>query len=148
MIESGDAGGFTISTGGLGAFISVTIDTAVYDRMAVFKSAYWYTDICYLFISKGDKADTLQIEFRPKNSEQENSLDKLAREFCNRLVDQQVREAVAAETGNIRDALIEKAFFEGGKHLDPSILRSDESAIPSQSESYKDRSLKIPQGKP
>ena len=145
MIESGDAGGFTISTGDLGTFISVTIDTAVYDRNAVFRTAYWYTDICYLFIAKGDEPGILLVEFRSKNSEQESLLERLARDFCNRLVDQQVREIVAAETGNIRDALIEKAFFEGGKHLDPTILLSDESAVPSQGESYKDPSLIIPQ---
>jgi His-Xaa-Ser system protein HxsD len=138
-----DLAGLQIFSDELGAYIVVVIDTAIYERAAVMKTAYWQTNQCYVFIAKGNAPDTLKIEFRAKDPTQADGLEPFARDFCNRLLDQQVRELVATETGEIRDALVRKAFFEGNKHLDPAILRSDESAIPASGQSYKEDPVKI-----
>jgi His-Xaa-Ser system protein HxsD len=120
----------------LGAVARVRIDTSVYSKTAVFKTAYWYTDRCYLFLSTpDDPVETIQVEVRPKEEVGRDELVALCREFCNSLIDQQVRQDVIAETGSIRETLVKKAFFEGGKH--PDGLRSKEEDIP------KDDPLKI-----
>ena len=146
MSKPRDVSGLIISTDDLGEFISVTIDVSVYDKAAVFKSAYWFTDTCYLFVKRDKSSQFFIIEFRVKDGAQANTLEGLVREFCNRLVDQQVRETVADETGEIRDALVKKAFFEGSKHLDPLVLRSNETNAPSSNQSYVDDPLDISQG--
>ena len=138
-----DLAGLQIFTDELGAYIAVEIDTAIYQRAAVMKTAYWQTNQCYVFIAKGNVPDTLKIEFRVKDPAQADDLEPLARDFCNRLLDQQVRELVATETGGIRDDLVRKAFFEGKKRLDPAILQSDESAVPASGQSYKEDPVKI-----
>ena len=135
--------GLQVFTDELGAYIAIVIDTAIYQRTAVMKTAYWQTNQCYVFIAKGNAPDTLKIEFRVKDPAQSDDLEPLAREFCNRLLDQQVRELVASETGEIRDALVRKAFFEGNKRLDPAILQSNESAIPASGQSYKEDPVEI-----
>ena len=140
-----DLAGLQVSTDELGAYVAVIIDTAIYQRTAVMKTAYWQTNYCYVFIAKGNSTDTLKIELRVKDPAQVVDLEPLARDFCNRLLDQQVREMVATETGEIRDTLVKKAFFEGRKHLDPAILRSDESAVPTHGQSYKEDPVDISQ---
>ena len=143
---SEDLAGLRVSHDELGIFIVVEVDTTVFDRIAVMKTAYWFTDTHYIFIARGDTPDSLRIELRTKAQTEPGDLELLAREFCNRLLDQQVREMVAAETGEIRDALIKKAFFEGSRHVDPAVLRSDEGAIPARDQSYKDDPLGISKG--
>jgi len=84
----------------LGAFATFLIDTAVYNKITIFKTAYWYTNHCYVFLSKPDDlTETVRIEIRPKKEIGGEELIVLCREFCNSLVDQQVRQYVIAETG-------------------------------------------------
>jgi His-Xaa-Ser system protein HxsD len=126
----------------LGAVARVCVDTSVYSKTAIFKTAYWYTDRCYLFLSTpDDPAETIQVEVRPKDELSHKELAALCREFCNSLIDQQVRQDVIAETGSIRETLVKKAFFEGGKQ--PDGLRSKEEDIPTEGQSYEDDPLKI-----
>ena len=138
-----EPGNFIVTRDELGELITVTIDNTVYSREAVFKSAYWFTNGYYIFLARGDEPHTLQVQMRLKNSDNADSLENSAREFCNRLADQQVREFVASETGMIRDVLIKKAFFEGSKHFDPDILRSNETNVPLPTDSYVDDPLKV-----
>ena len=127
----------------LGALARVRIDPSVYSQTAIFKTAYWYTDTCFLFLSRLKNGEIIEIEVRPKSKVRRDALVRLTREFCNCLIDQQVRQTVIAETGEIRDVLIRKAFFEGKMRLDPESLRSDESHVPDDDQSYKDDPLGI-----
>lgn len=134
--KHGDLAGLHVSSDDLGKFVTVTVETAIYSQESVLKTAYWFTDQCYVFIDKSTPEDSsLLVELRNKSSV-DDSLTKLAREFCNRLLDQRVRDIVIKETGKVRDFLVEKAFQDGSKHLDPTLLRSDETAIPKPSETY------------
>jgi His-Xaa-Ser system protein HxsD len=132
------------TTDSLGAFACLSVNTAVYSKTALFKAAYWYTERCYLFLSRPlDTPSTIQVEIRPKSTISQPDLIALCREFANSLIDQQVRQEVIAETGNVRDALIKKAFFEGSNHLDPDKLSSNEEHVPTADQSYKNDPLKI-----
>jgi His-Xaa-Ser system protein HxsD len=132
------------ATDSLGAVACLNVNTSVYSKTAVFKTAYWYTERCFLFLSRPlDLSDTIQVEIRPKSSITKDELIVMCREFANNLIDQQVRQEVIAETGNVRDALIKKAFFEGSHHIDPEKLTSNEEYVPGADQSYKSDSLKI-----
>lgn len=133
------SGGLQVSTDDLGNRITVSVGLSIYTHTSILKTAYWFTDQCYVFIDRVEGAeDLLRIELRNKESTSNESLEILAREFCNRLLDQRVRDIVFKETRKVRDFLVEKAFFEGSKHLDPTLLQSDESSIPSSNQSYRD----------
>ena len=136
--------GITWTTDTLGVVAYLSADTSIYSKTAVFKTAYWYTDRCYLFLSRSeDSPETIQVEIRPKTTLSNVELFSLCREFANNLIDQQVRQQVIAETGNIRDALVKKAFFEGSSQLSSDKLLSNEEHIPTADQSYKDDPLKI-----
>lgn len=139
-----DAKAITSETDDLGALARFTIDTLVYSKTAIFKTTYWFTDRCYIFLSRVDnRPSTIDIEVRPKSVTSREDLIVLCREFCNSLIDQQVRQDVIAETGPIRDNLLKKAFFEGRDHLPPDTLRSEEKHIPQPNQSYASDPLKI-----
>jgi len=120
----------------LGDAASILVDTSMYTEADIFKAAYWYTDSYYLFLSRETKEDKyIRIEIRSKNKSESCQLANACREFCNQLIDYRVRRTVIAETSDIRDALLRKAFGEGHKHLDPDKFGSDESQIPESEES-------------
>jgi His-Xaa-Ser system protein HxsD len=133
------------ATDDLGNVASLTIQTSIYSKIAIFKTAYWFTDRWYLFLSKPPPGaeDTVQVEIRSKSSASKDELIVMCREFANNLIDQQIRQEVIAETGNVRDSLIKKAFFEGNQTLYPANLTSNEAQIPTTDQSYKHDPLRI-----
>jgi len=146
MIDEGseDLTGLQVSSDELGRYVAISVDTSVYSRSSVLKTAYWFTDQYYVFIDRVDNDNAfLRVELRSKVDREHDSLTSSARELCNSLLDQQVRDLVSKETGHVRDFLIKKSFFEGSKHLDPALLHSDETAIPSPNQSYDDDALEI-----
>lgn len=100
-----------IETDDLGPLATVCVDTALYSEQAVFRAAYWLTDRFYLFLEPAD-GSRIRIELRNKPGG-EADLQNACADLCNALVDFRLREIVARETGEIRDALVKRAFLEG-----------------------------------
>jgi|APEBP8051072266_1049373.scaffolds.fasta_scaffold06182_4 His-Xaa-Ser system protein HxsD len=116
-MDSTRGGGLEIALDALGETARLSVDLSLYDRAALFKTAYWATERAFLFLSvSGD--GKISVEIRPKKLGS-GDVEQLAREFCNALVDQQTRQIVLSETASVRDALLTKAFGAGRSHLDP-----------------------------
>jgi His-Xaa-Ser system protein HxsD len=90
--------------------LCVSVDTTVYTTDALFKACYTFTDRCYLFLSPTENPRVIKVRFAPKSSECD--LAVTAGEFCNELIDQRVRQQIAAETGAIRELIVAQAFAE------------------------------------
>lgn len=135
MSEGAGVAGVRSGEDGLGVFVQVDVDTAVYSETAVLKTAYWFTDSHYLFLSRLPGGTVLTVELRQKQGTSLVELQAACGEFANRLLDAEVRQRVLAETSNVRDTLIRKAFFEAKAPLPKGVL-SDESrnAQPGQTE--------------
>jgi len=101
----------TDSLGVLDDRVALEVDTTIYGQEAVLRAAYKFTDRCYVFI-EGDKirAGSLIVALTPKAS---LSVGALIGEFCNELLDQQVRESLSREFGDIRTLIVAQAFAEG-----------------------------------
>ena len=99
----------------VGPYATIEIDRRVYTDAAIFKTAYWLCDRCYLFLDAPADDNRMVVEMRPKSTEDANSLSAMLAEFCNALVDNRVRDIVLKETSPIREALVTKAFLEGAK---------------------------------
>jgi|ERR1017187_1951987 His-Xaa-Ser system protein HxsD len=84
----------------------VTFDAAVYRLNAIKKAAYKQGGLFYVLISQQDNAT--EVRLKPKESS--TSLDALVGEFCNEVLDQELRETIANETAAIRDLLLAQAF--------------------------------------
>lgn len=131
------------TTDELGALAVIRVDTSVYSKPALFKTAYWFTNRCYVFLRSGLAKETIEVELRPKAASDREVLENTCREFCNSLLDQQVRQIAIAETGGVRDLLVRKAFFEGSKRSEPPALKEDESSLPDPGEHSRDDARKI-----
>jgi len=138
MEEQASISAFYSGEDDFGVFARISVDPNIFSETAVLKTAYWFTDQYYLFISKRKETGLLEVELRLK--EEGTSIDKLKAacgEFCNNLLDQEIRQKVIKETSVVRDTLIKKAFFEAKAPLTVKVA-SNESHLPNSSQSYKD----------
>jgi His-Xaa-Ser system protein HxsD len=99
--------------------VLLPLDETIYCRDAVLRTCYWFTDRCYIFISRPSEG-VLLVSLRAKESKPtlENpsplTIGALAGEFQNYLLDQQLRIDIELQTRGIRELLIAKAFSESG----------------------------------
>src|SRR5450755_1869685 len=84
----------------------VNFDTSVYRLNAIKKSAYKFGGLFHVLIEQRDRL----IEVRLKPKESCKFPDSSVGDFCNEVLDQELRETVAAETTGIRDLLLAQAF--------------------------------------
>lgn len=82
------------------------ISNEIYENEAILNTSYKYTDKCYLKIDSSDM--TTDVYFQIKDEQLD--LEKLALNFCNELIDQQVRLNNGREFKLIREELVRKAF--------------------------------------
>src|SRR6266852_8545991 len=84
--------------------LSVDLDESVYSRDAVLRTAYWFTDRCYLYIARPDPG-LFRVQFKPKAHKSDlvvETLEEVAGDFLNSLLDHQLRRDIESETGQIR----------------------------------------------
>ena len=96
--------------------LSIDLEENVYSRDAVLRTAYWFTDRCYLYIARPSPG-SLRVQFKLKSQKSDpavETLEEVAGEFLNSLLDHQLRRDIEAETGQIRELLVTKAFAEAG----------------------------------
>jgi His-Xaa-Ser system protein HxsD len=84
----------------------LTFDATVYSLNAIKKAAYKFGGHFYALIEQHDRVT--EVRLRPKESC--DSPDTLAGEFCNEVLDQELRETIAEQTAGIRDLLLAQAF--------------------------------------
>ena len=104
------------------------VDSTVYSKPCLFKTCYKFTDRCYVFLSRdADNQETIIAVLSPKAEAVD--LKQLSGEFFNELLDQQVRDSVSQETGELRNLIVAQAFAEGNL-LDESRDEGDYEADP------------------
>jgi len=95
---------------------ALEVDLTIYAERAVSRASYKFTDRCYLLLSRSEQPGWLKVTFGAKHEKQD--LGPLLGEFCNELLDQQIRDDLSIEAGPIRDLIVAQAFAEGNL-LDP-----------------------------
>jgi His-Xaa-Ser system protein HxsD len=137
MDAAQSASAFHCGSDELGVFAQAGVDPGVFSEIAILKTAYWFTDQYYLFLSKNRSTGLIDVEFRLKQGDDPEKLKAACGEFWNSLLDQEVRQKVLSETTVVRDALIKKAFFDA-RAPGPETVVSDESRRPMAGQSYID----------
>ena len=84
----------------------VVVDMSLYAKESLVAACYKFTDRFYVHqYSTGDK---VEVVFESKDS---NAVtDVIVKQFCNELIDQQVRYNTNLQFGHIRDLIVEEAF--------------------------------------
>lgn len=86
----------------------VTIDLNLYSGKAITATIYRYTDKFFVYQNTmpGD-AKQVCVIFESKDGVLDENIVK---QFCNDLIDQQLREITTEKYGHIRDLIVEEAF--------------------------------------
>ena len=87
----------------------IEVDKRIYCEQAINAACYRYTDKCYIHqvvSSESDDIILVTIEAKEDHSIEES----FAKQFCNELIDQQVRVTTEKQYGHIRDLIVEEAF--------------------------------------
>jgi His-Xaa-Ser system protein HxsD len=89
---------------------TLLVDQGVYSREALLRTCYWFTDRCYVFITRPDSGHyAVKLTQKPGAP----ALETVAGEFANALLDWQVRLDIQRETADLRELIVAKAFAEG-----------------------------------
>jgi len=89
---------------------TLLVDQGVYSREALLRTCYWFTDRCYVFITRPDSGH-YAVNLTQKSGAP--VLETVAGEFANALLDWQVRLDIQRETAALRELIVAKAFAEG-----------------------------------
>ena len=107
---------------------SLTIDLSVYTLDAVLKTCYLFLDQCYLFVEQiEEKNSQIKVYLAPLS--EVDDLKELIGEFSNRLLWQEVRQKVAAETQVVRELIVAQALTEANM-LDQDQIEADYNVDP------------------
>ena len=102
------------------ASLTLTLDSRQFSREAALKAAYWLTKDLYIDFPPSATEHLFEVTLRAKfptpslENPAPKSLDDLAREFRNSLIDSELRIQVQRETSGVRELLLAKAFAEAG----------------------------------
>lgn len=80
----------------------------IYQKEAIILASYKYIDECHILIEPADE-QSIRVCFESKPG-RADSLKPIALDFCNEVLDQQVRLQLEQSYGSIRDRIVEQAF--------------------------------------
>lgn len=86
--------------------IQLLISTDLYAKDVINAVCYKYTGICYVYQELID--NVIKVTLEAKEGQLIN--EQNAKQFCNCLIDQQIREITTERFGHIRDMIVEEAF--------------------------------------
>ena len=90
--------------------VYLTLNKEIYSSEAVMETARKFTDKCCLFIEP--TSDGLLCVYFTKSQESDIAvLKNIALDFCNELIEQQLRVKLEARFGNMRELIVKQAFL-------------------------------------
>jgi len=84
------------------------VDKNIFCRESIIASTYKFTEDCYIHVDSISDG-TFEVCFASKEG-RNVSLEKIALDFCNELLDQQLRLDTESRYGHIRHIIVEHAF--------------------------------------
>jgi len=85
----------------------VSVDLSLYAKEAVVSAIYKYTNKFYIH-QQTKENNLIEVIFESKDSQ--IVTEEVVKQFCNDLIDQQVRYNTEKQFGHIRDLIVEEAF--------------------------------------
>jgi His-Xaa-Ser system protein HxsD len=87
----------------------LNLSTAIYGLDAIKKTAYRFADKTSVIIQPGD-GSTVSVVFNFVGKHAAHDPEKIIADFCNELLDQDLREIIKAETMPVRNLILAHAF--------------------------------------
>ncbi len=89
--------------------LCIKLDNEIYEKEAVMAAAYRMTALCTILVIPAANKQ-MDVIFEPLNDQMQEDLDKIAKDFCKDVLDQQVRLDLEKRFGNIRELIVRHAF--------------------------------------
>lgn len=87
----------------------IAVDTSLYAKEAITAVAYKYSASFYIYQeTDAERANIVNVTFESKDGN--TVTETTPKDFCNELIDQQLRLDTEAKFGKIRDMIVEEAF--------------------------------------
>ncbi|RDD30558.1 His-Xaa-Ser system protein HxsD [Prosthecochloris sp. ZM] len=87
---------------------NIVVDTTIYSLVAIRAAAYPFLSNYHILVTPSDDRHSVVIIFEAKLPERDINTD--LKEYCNSLLDHQVRVQLDASNGKIRDLIVAHAF--------------------------------------
>jgi His-Xaa-Ser system protein HxsD len=119
VIGDGDDDGFSIRYDSENSAV-IYLDPRIYSREAILKASYWCTEMAFVQISPASSDDKFVVHIALKQSAptlsnpQPTKIAELIGEYCNSVLDFELRRQVSVETEAVRQLILAKAFSESG----------------------------------
>ncbi|MFI3328302.1 MAG: His-Xaa-Ser system protein HxsD [Rikenellaceae bacterium] len=84
----------------------ISVDSRLYSKEAIVAACYKFSNLYY--VHQTVVSDFVEVIFESKNRNNITEVD--VKEFCNELLDQQLRCDTNSKFGKIRDMIVEEAF--------------------------------------
>ena len=84
----------------------VVVDMSLYAKESLVAACYKFTDRFYIHQQSSENNIVVVFESKEGNTVSESTV----KQFCNELIDQQVRYNTNQQFGHIRDLIVEEAF--------------------------------------
>lgn len=81
-----------------------------YEKDAVMRAAYKFTHKCIVLIEPMEEG-FVGVFFKPKTGQSIKDIPELLEDYCNEVLDQQVRLDLERKFGNLRDIIYTHAFL-------------------------------------
>lgn len=91
--------------------VILSVDKEIYCHNAVLAATYKFTNYCYIHIATHTSADSDFYKISFTNKVLNMDLLSIVNQFCNELIDQQLRYNLAQTNNPIKALIIKKAFF-------------------------------------
>ena len=88
--------------------VVLSVDETLFPLDAIYGASYLFIDRCFVFLHR-DKDKHVSVRLRTRD-EKNQSLEELAGEFANELLNQGMRFRVAESTSKIREYYMARAF--------------------------------------
>lgn len=105
----------------IGSEFSATLrlDPRIYSREALLRACYWWASIAYVICPESsDNGIVVRVQLKQTlptlDNPQPKKIDDFLGDFCNSLLDFELRRQVEEETATIRQLVLAKAFSESG----------------------------------
>lgn len=89
--------------------VCILLDTNAYSLSALKKAAYKFTNRAAILFGELEQS-RVQVNFSFSNDKNAEFRQQVVQEFCNEVLDQDLRETIAAETESTRNLILAQAF--------------------------------------
>ena len=118
---------------------TISLSANFYSKEALLKAAYWLSNRAVIHIPESDAGKFIVLiklkQTTPTlDSPKQPDIEELVDEFCNSIIDFELRHTVEIETAQVRQIILAKAFSESGvleEEPPGSILDPVEQSNPS-----------------